>query len=460
MAVTLDTLYLPVRELSSLIEAKKLTSEELTEACLGRLEKVGPKLGAVVTVMREAALKEARAADAEIKAGRHRGPLHGIPYGAKDLLAARGAPTTWGVAAYKDRVFDFDAVVVKRLREAGAVLAAKLAMVELAGSFGYESADNCLTGPCVTPWNTDYWAGGSSSGSGAAVAAGLVPFAIGSETNGSIVTPASYCGVTGLRPTYGRVSRDGAMPLSWTLDKIGPMGRTAEDCALVLSAISAKPFVWPGKAGMKKPRVGILRGATALVEKEVAANFRAAVDVLAKWCDVDKEVALPALPYGPVLSIILGAEGASALRDVWESGDALKLKSTNMRVGGFAAQATLATDYLDALRARRRIRAALAAVYAKYDAVIAPGQARAGLSARAPFAKSIKAESSGPDISALTTATNLAGYPMICVPSGSGHDGLRTSLQLTGRPGGEATLVSIAAAYQHATRHHLERPPA
>src|SRR5438874_8945224 len=206
-----DVLFLPLRELGNRIRTRKLSPITLTEAYLARLEKLGPKLGAVVTVTRDLALKEARAADAEIRAGRYRGPLHGIPYGAKDLLATRGIPTTWGAEPYRKQVFDHDATVIRRLREAGAVLAAKLAMVELAGGFGYNNADASFTGPGLTPWNTRYWSGGSSSGPGAAVAAGLVPFAIGSETVGSIITPAAFCGVTGFRPTYGRVSRHGGM---------------------------------------------------------------------------------------------------------------------------------------------------------------------------------------------------------------------------------------------------------
>src|SRR5205807_5586941 len=194
------------------------------------LEKIGPKLGAVVTIVRGPALIRARAAEEEIRAGKYRGPLHGIPYGAKDILATKGMPTTWGAEPYRNQVFDYDATVIRKLRDAGAILVAKLAMVELAGGLGYNNADASFTGPGRTPWNTDYWSGGSSAGSGAATAAGLVAFAIGSETSGSIITPAAYSGVSGLRPTYGRVSRHGCMALSWTLDKIGPMCRSAEDC--------------------------------------------------------------------------------------------------------------------------------------------------------------------------------------------------------------------------------------
>src|SRR5947207_6099467 len=232
--ITEDTLFAPVSELAELLKTRKLSSEALTRAYLERLEKVGPKLGAVVTITRDLALKQARAADREIKAGRYRGPLHGVPYGAKDLLATRGIPTTWGAEPYKDQVFDYDATAVRKLREAGAVLVAKLAMVELAGGFGYNNADASFTGPGKTPWNTDYWSGGSSSGPGAATAAGLVAFSVGSETSGSIITPAAFSGISGLRPTYGRISRHGAMSLSWTLDKLGPMCRTADCCGLVL----------------------------------------------------------------------------------------------------------------------------------------------------------------------------------------------------------------------------------
>ncbi|HYH78797.1 MAG TPA: amidase, partial [Longimicrobium sp.] len=232
------TLYQPLPRLSAAIRARRLDPVELAEAALERLERLGPRLNAVVTVTRERALAEARAAKAEIAAGRWRGPLHGVPYGAKDLIAAAGYPTSWGAEPYRTQRFEHDAAVVARLKAAGAVLVAKLSSVELAGGMGYEQANASFTGPGKTPWNTEFWSGGSSSGPGSAVAAGLVPFAIGSETWGSIVTPAAFSGVTGLRPTYGRVSRVGAMALSWTMDKIGPLCRTAEDCGIVLAAIA------------------------------------------------------------------------------------------------------------------------------------------------------------------------------------------------------------------------------
>src|SRR3989454_7908470 len=232
------TYFLPVRELSARIKAQRLSPVQLTEGCLDRLERHGPRYNAVVTLMREPAMREALLAEREIGAGKIRSPLHGVPYGAKDLVATKGVPTTWGAEPYRHQVFDYDATVVERLREAGAILVAKLAMVELAGGMGYDRPDASFTGPGITPWNTKFWSGGSSSGPGAAVAAGLVSFAIGSETSGSILTPSAYSGVTGLRPTFGLVSRHGAMALCWTLDKLGPMARCADDCAIVLSAIA------------------------------------------------------------------------------------------------------------------------------------------------------------------------------------------------------------------------------
>ena len=258
-----DLSFQTIPELGRLLRGRKLSSVELTGHFLERLERLGPTYNAVVTVLREPALAEAKERDRELRSGRDRGPLHGIPYGAKDLLAAEGAPTTWGAQPYRDQLLKGDATVVAPASERRArCCAAKLAMVELAGGMGYNQAFASFTGPGKTPWDVARWSGGSSSGSGAAVGAGLVPFAIGSETWGSIQFPAAFCGVTGLRPTYGRVSRHGAMALSWTMDKLGPLGRTAEDCGLVLAAIAgpdpADPstlpdrFVFPSRS----PREG------------------------------------------------------------------------------------------------------------------------------------------------------------------------------------------------------------
>src|SRR5438067_3447780 len=244
-----DVRYATVTELAHGLKRGRYSAVELASATLTLLETHGPRYNAIATLTRERALAEAARADRT--RGSARSSLHGVPYGAKDLVAAQGAPTTWGAPPYRDQRFSEDATAVARLRRAGAVLAAKLAMVELAGGGGYRYPSASLQGPGRNPWDTGRWSGGSSSGSGAAVAAGLVPWAIGSETSGSIGTPAAFCGVTGLRPTYGLVRRPGAMALSWTLDKLGPMGRTAEDCGIALAAMSGADPADPTTSGKR-----------------------------------------------------------------------------------------------------------------------------------------------------------------------------------------------------------------
>ncbi|HEU5414219.1 MAG TPA: amidase, partial [Candidatus Angelobacter sp.] len=233
-----DILFLPVTELSARIKARKLSPVELTQSYLERSRTIGPRLNAYVTLTEKLALDQAHAAEKEITSGKYRGPLHGIPYAAKDLLAVKGYPTTWGARPYANQQFDYDATVIRKLTGAGAVLIGKAAMIELAGGMGYRYASAAATGPAKNPWNTNCWTCGSSSGSGAIMAAGLAAFALGTETWGSIICPSGFTGTTGLRPTFGRVSRFGAMALAYSMDKIGPMCRTAADCDLVLQTIA------------------------------------------------------------------------------------------------------------------------------------------------------------------------------------------------------------------------------
>ena len=496
-----DLSFASIRELGRLMRQGQLSSRELCVWCLERLERIGPRLGAVVTVTRELALEQARRADEELRAGRDRGPLHGIPYGAKDLLATRGIPTTWGAEPFRHQVFDYDAAVIERLREAGAVLVAKLAMVELAGGMGYDNPDASFTGPGRTPWNADYWSGGSSSGSGAAVAAGLVPFAIGSETSGSILTPASFCGVTGLRPTYGLVPRHGAMALSWTLDKLGPLARSADDAALVLHAMAGPDPRDPTTTGdafayaeppalARRPRIGVVRHATASAIPEVRAAFEASVVALRSFAELVDDVPFPDFPWGPAVSTIVDAEGASAFRDLIESGGTRRLRSKSDRTGGYVGLMTLAVDYLEALRARGPMRAALDALLERYDALVLPTRngvappighdfdkppsAGPGVNpSPAPERGAPDPRTPGPDVAApaptpapdaprtpaVIPAGNLAGLPALCVPNGFGPHGLPTSLQFLGRAFSETTLVALAHAYQQATDWHLRRPP-
>jgi aspartyl-tRNA(Asn)/glutamyl-tRNA(Gln) amidotransferase subunit A len=461
-----DLSFQTIPELGRLLRGRKVSSIELTGHFLERLEQLGPTYNAVVTVLREAALAEAKERDRELRSGRDRGPLHGIPYGAKDLLSAEGAPTTWGAQPYRDQLLKGDATVVRRLRSAGAVLAAKLAMVELAGGMGYNQAFASFTGPGKTPWDVSRWSGGSSSGSGAAVGAGLVPFAIGSETWGSIQFPAAFCGVTGLRPTYGRVSRHGAMALSWTMDKLGPLGRTAEDCGLVLAAIAgpdpADPttlpdrFTFPARAtGKGRPRIGILRGTLDKTQPEVRRNFERSLGVLRQFADIVEDLALPEFPYDAMAGTIIDAEAASAFEPLFQSGRITELTAPEDRIGGYAGQVLLAKDYLRALRLRRPAGAALDRVLAGVDAVAAPSLPTVAWPIDAAFDKVYPDYPGGTSIGG---AANVCGLPGLFMMNGVGEAGLPTSLQLTGRSGSEAGLLAIGVKYQGLTEYHRGRP--
>jgi aspartyl-tRNA(Asn)/glutamyl-tRNA(Gln) amidotransferase subunit A len=462
-----DVFFLSVAELSRKLRSKEISPVELADGFLDRLERIGPKLGAVVTVTRERALAEAKAAERELAAGKWRGPLHGVPYGVKDLLATAGIPTTWGAEPYRNQVFAEDATVVARLREAGAVLIGKLAMVELAGGMGYNNADASFTGPGRTPWNKDFWSGGSSSGPGAATAAGLVAFSIGSETSGSIVTPAAFSGVSGFRPTYGRVSRHGAMALCWTLDKLGPMCRTAEDCGLVMAAIAGKdpldatslprPFrPAPANAKRRRFKVGVIKGTSEKAQPEVRKNLEESLKVLGTFCDVVPDVEFPDFPYGPAVGTIVAAEGASAFRDLIESGRVKELRVPNDRWGGYAASLVLAVDYIQALRLRAPMKKALDALYAKFDALVSPTRATVSYPIGPDFDKVYLGFGGGP---AVIPAGNLAGQPALSLPNGFGEKGLPTAFQLTGRAFSDETLVALGTAYQARTEWHEKRPP-
>ena len=463
-----DLMYLPIRELGARVKSRQVSPVKLALVCLDRLEKLGPQLNAVVTVMRDSALREARTAEAEIAKGHYRGPLHGIPFGVKDLLATQGVPTTWGAEPYRKQVFDHDATVVTKLREAGAVLCAKLAMVELAGGMGYNHPDASFTGPGLTPWNTKFWSGGSSSGPGAAVSAGLVPFAIGSETSGSILTPSAYSGVTGLRPTYGLVSRHGAMALSWTLDKLGPMGRSADDCALVLAAIagpdpddpttSGRLFPWSqAQKPVRKLRVAVPKGCVEKVQPAVRENFEAALKQLADSITVTREVEWPDLPWGPAVGAIVTAEGASAFLELLESGDVTQLKCPADKTGGYSGLLLSAVDYLHAMRVRKPMRAAMKKLFGNFDIVATPTRGTVAYAADKEFAGNYPGISSGPPVIA---AGNLTGLPALAMPSGYGENGLPTSIAFMGAPFSEATLCSLGAVYQSRTDWHTKRPPA
>lgn len=450
-----------VRELGRRLRSGEVTSVGLTEFFLERLKRVGPQFNAAVTLTEDLALAQAKQADVDLMEGRDRGPLHGIPYGAKDLLAVRGYPTTWGAEPFKDRVIDDDATAITKLRDAGAVLVAKLSMVELAGGFGYRQAHSSFTGPGRNSWNAERWSGGSSSGSASAVGAGLVPFAIGSETSGSIITPAGYNGLTGLRPTYGRVSRAGAMALSWSLDKIGPIARTADDCQIVLNVMAGPdprdPTALSNENLSPVPRrrwkLATLTGATNAVQPEVRANFEAAVTQLATIADV-QETSLPDLPYGAVVGTIISCEMAAAFEDFIRSEDVWKLTAPEDRWGGHSGLMIPAKDYINAQRVRSKIQRELADWMSDFDAVVTPT-----LSAVAgPIDKEFRDWARGFASTSIGTAGNAAGLPAVTIPNGFGADSLPTGLQLTGHALEEPTILAIADHFQSLTDWHGRHP--
>ncbi len=465
MSVEEAVLFRSVRELGTLLRQKQVSPTELIEVALRRLQDLGPSYNAVVTITRERAVSQARRAEEELLAGRDRGPLHGIPYGAKDLLAtAGGIPTTWGAAPLQEQTFDYDATVVRRLEEAGAALTAKLAMVELAGGMGYRKPNASFTGPGVNPWNRNAWSGGSSSGSASAVAAGLVPFAIGSETWGSIVGPAGNCGTTGLRPTYGRVSRHGAMALSWTLDKLGPLCRSADDCGLVLEAIAgpdpddpsatSRPFRYSDSDDGRTFRLAILKEATEGAEDAVQDNFQQALQVLQGRCSLT-EIEFPALPYEAAARTILNAEAASAFDDLVESGAVHELTAPEDRYGGYARHGILAMDYLRALRIRGLAARAVDKALEGFDAVVAPTRRWVATG----IDQETRAAFRGASTDVMGAVGNLAGLPAVTVPNGFGDRGLPTAILFMGRAYDENTILAIARYYQSATNWHQRRPP-
>jgi len=445
--------FLPVTELSELVRRKRVTSVELTQMYLARLRKYDPVLKCVITLTEDRALEKARAADAELSRGKYRGPLHGIPWGAKDLLAVRGYKTTWGAGPFKDQVIDTDATVVQRLDAAGAVLVAKLTLGELA------QGDIWFGATTKNPWKVDQGSSGSSAGPASATAAGLVGFAIGSETLGSISSPSTRCGTTGLRPTFGRVPRTGAMALSWTMDKLGPICRSAEDCALVFDAIhgpdnqdnSVIPadFHWDATLSPQKLRIGYVKSAFDTPLTDPADPKRtlhgskkfddAALDVF-KRLGVDLiPVDLPDLPYD-AMRLILSAEAAASFDELTRSDrDKLLVQQgkfdwpNSFRTSRFIP----AVDYVNANRLRSVAILLWDDLMRKVDVIVTPTNAA--------------------NLSQLV-ATNLTGHPAVIVPNGFRDDGTPVSLTFLAGLFEEAKALAVARAYQEATGFHLKHP--
>ncbi|ETX03439.1 amidase [Candidatus Entotheonella palauensis] len=463
-----NVIFTSIRELGERLRTGALSPIALTQLFLERLETLGPHYNAVVTTTRDRAMAQAQWAEAEIASGHYRGPLHGIPYGAKDLIATSGGiPTTWGAAPFRNQTFDDDATVIQKLEASGAILVAKLAMVELAGGMGYFQPHASFTGPCRNPWNPNTWSGGSSSGSGAAVSGGLVPFAIGSETFGSILSPANNCGVAGLRPTYGRVSRFGAMALCWTLDKLGPLCLTADDCGLVLDAIagpdpadptaSQQVFTYDAEPVGRRFKLGVPTGITDEVEEYARRHFEQALEVLSEVATIDT-VSLPDLPYEAITRTILAAEAASAFDEFIDRGQAAELTAPEDHYGPYARTAILATDYIRALRLRGRMARDIDALFegsSGFDALLGPSRWTPATGIDENFRSPV--HGNAPDV--LGAIGNGAGLPAISVPNGFTPQGLPTGIQFMGRAYAENTVLAIARAYQGLTDWHQRHPP-
>ncbi len=438
----------PVTQLAELVRTGQVKAVELTEMYLERLKRYNPRLNCVVTLTEDRAMGQARQADQEIAAGRYRGPLHGVPWGVKDLFSTKGYPTTWGAAPFKARMIDEDATVVSRLDAAGAVLVAKLTTGELALD------DVWFGGQTMNPWDLSMGSQGSSAGPGSATAAGLVGFSIGTETLGSIVEPSGICGVTGLRPTFGRVSRHGAMTLSWSLDKIGPMCRSVEDCALVLNAIQGPddrdlslqdvPFNWDPALDVRKLRVGYLKAAFSNTNQtpRTDANDAAALEKLRSFGLSLVEVGLPKHASLPP-RLILDGEGNAALADPLRTRPADLVRQDRVARNNGTRLLT-ATDYLDANRVRSLLMREMAQIMSEVDVYVVPFD---------------YADYTPNEVATLNTSvTNLTGQPCVLLPDGFNEKGNPTSLTFIGRVFGEAELLQLAKAYQDATNWHRKHP--
>jgi aspartyl-tRNA(Asn)/glutamyl-tRNA(Gln) amidotransferase subunit A len=452
-----------IAELQKLLRAKKISAVELAKFFLARLEKIGPTYNALAELTPTLALSQARKADKQIGSGELTSPLLGIPYGAKDLLATKGIPTRWGSPPHRDQLLDYDATVVKRLREVGAVLLGKLAMVEIAGGGGYVYPSASLHGPGLNPWNVNHWSGGSSSGSGSAVAAGLAPYALGSETWGSIVTPSAYCGITGLRPTWGLVSRYGAMELAWSMDKVGPMAHTAEDCGYVLQAIAgadehdfttrnSKGFVFKPRAAQKSFRVGVLP-ADFSDEPLIEKAFEEALRSLRKAGIKLSSVELPQQPYDEVARALLNGEMAAAHEEFVKSGKVDELVDKGQIEGLKASLNGSVAAYARAAQQRPQLTYEVRKLFQRFDALVSPSLVIEAVTLDTNLRTAFRRRGGYAVLGA------LCGLPALTVPMGFGRQGLPLGLTFTGDLFAEHNILELGMRYQRETDWHTRKPP-
>jgi aspartyl-tRNA(Asn)/glutamyl-tRNA(Gln) amidotransferase subunit A len=456
--------FLSITDLGALLRAGKASPVDLTQLYLERLRGIGRSLNAVATIMEEVASREAALAEAELRSGLDRGPLHGIPYGLKDIVAAVGAPTTWGAAPFREQTFAHEATIVAKLRAAGAILVAKLATIEIAGGMGYDNPDASISGPPGNPWDPTCWTNGSSSGPGAAVGSAVVPFAIGSDTGGSILLPAAFTGTAGLRATYGRVSRFGAMTLCWTLDRLGPMCRTADDCGLVLEAMAgadpadpttlSEPFRYRRPAPRRRGfRFGVIEGACEGADPEVQRNFAASLKVLEGIGSLE-DVELPEFPYWEVASIIIGAEAYAAFDDFIAAGRTTELTAGKAHGHRLAGAVLPAHDYIRAQRIRRIIAASFDELAGHYDALLAPTLGVVASRIDQDFEYMLPGAFGRP----LNYAGVLTGSPTVSILNGFGRDNLPTAIQFAGPRLKENAILDAAVSLEQLTEWRHRRP--
>jgi aspartyl-tRNA(Asn)/glutamyl-tRNA(Gln) amidotransferase subunit A len=465
--ISADILYLSAAELAKRIQSKSLSPVELTKAYLDRSERLGAKLNAYTRLTPELALEQAAAAEKEIGRGHYRGPLHGIPYAAKDLLATKGIPTTWGAKPYENQMFDYDATVIENLRRAGAVLLGKAAMIELAGGMNYRFASASLQGAAKNPWNVACWTCGSSSGSGAIVAAGLAAFAIGTETWGSIVCPSAYCGVSGLRPTFGRVSRYGAMALSYSMDKIGPMARSAEDCAHIFAVMAGHDIKDQGTLPLDKAaftyspsmelsakplRLGWLTNAWKQIDSHAEKAIQTAERAVRKIFPGTRNTILPDGPFEAAGAVIIGIEGAAAFRDLIRSGTVAQLADPLGQINGYVNEQIDAADYVRALQVRGILQQKMAALFDGFDVIVTVSQP---LGANAIDAN-LETDLAFSD--PLGAIGNLCGLPALSVPCGFTDQNLPLGLQFVAKAGNDLAVIRAARTFQQYTDWHRKHP--
>ena len=462
-----EIVYLSVSELAKRIESKKLSPVDLTQAYLDRSQKFGPRFNAYALLTPEIALEQAKAAEKEIQRGHYRGPLHGIPYAAKDLLAVKGLPTTWGAKPYANQIFDYNATVIDHLKRVGAVMLGKASMIELAGGMGYRLASASLQGEAKNPWDTTCWTCGSSSGSGAIVAAGLAAFAIGTETWGSIICPSAFCGVSGLRPTYGRVSRYGAMALAPSMDKIGPIARSAEDCARIFAAIAGHDLKDRGTVPIDKGaftyspsmelhsrplKIGWLTNAWKSLAPGVAKPIETAKRVLKTYFSSVKDVALPVGPWEDAGSIIVAVESAGSFRSLIRSGRVSQLSDPLGQIAGYVNEQYSAADYLQALKVREIVQKKMDALFETFDIIATAAQP---ISAT-PLTVNLETDLAFPD--PLGGIGNICGLPAMSVPCGFTEKNLPVGLQFVSRAGDDFAVIQAGRTFQLHTDWHKKHP--